>query len=133
MVAQDIKELKGSLTLRLIILLVATGRSLGLFAINAWLPGITPDFLSNGKEEPLLFASANMLLLLFGAAFSYTTITGGIVSIVRLRPERDSLPALAAVVCVIQNACGHVLTPPLWHRVRQRSFVYAAGAFGAVV
>lgn len=102
-VAQDIKELKGSLTLRLIILLVATGLSLGLFAINAWLPGITPDFLSM-KEEPLLFASANMLLLLFGAAFSYTTITGGIMSIVRLRPERDSLPALAAVVCVIQNA-----------------------------
>ena len=102
-VAQDIKELKGSLVLRTAILSVAFALSFGLFMANALFADSLPGFL-NAKNEPLVFAGINMVLLLFGAAFSYTTILGGLGSLVRLRPERDALPALAAVICIIQNA-----------------------------
>lgn len=96
----DIRMLRLKLVVRAAVLLVLSLFSIYLFLGNAY-PALVPDAL-NVSVQPLTYLLANFISLGVAAAVSYSVVGGGIVSAVRLKPDRDSMLSLAVLVSLIQ-------------------------------
>ena len=96
----DIRMLRLKLVVRAAVLLVLSLFSVFLLLGNAY-PALMPDAL-NASVQPLTYLLANFLSLGVAAAVSYSVVGGGIVSAVRLRPDRDSMLSLAVLASFIQ-------------------------------
>lgn len=98
----DIRMLKLKLIVRIVILSIFSLFHLYLFIGDSY-PALLPDAL-NASVQPLTYLLANFIALGVAAAVSYSVVGGGILSALRLKPDRDSVLALAVLLSLIQMA-----------------------------
>lgn len=98
-IANDILQLKKSLSLRLFVLVVCLVLS-GYIAIANDFKGIPmPDFL-NKTAEPTIFLFINSILGIIAAFMSYTVLSCGLSKLLTFKADCDSITAAAAVTSI---------------------------------
>lgn len=107
-VQEDLRSLRTSLNLRLIVtlLLGVLGLYLSLTTGSSGLPSLP---ILDPKSQPLFFLGANAVLLLIAMVVNYNTIASGISSLWS-SPSTDLLASLSSIAALIQ--CGVMMTDP---------------------
>lgn len=126
-IRSDIAELQVALTLRLIFLVLATICSSALSLLNLF-PVPLPAFLS-AERSPMSVLLIQILLGLLAAAFSGELLKNGLMKLIRLRPDCDSM----ASVSLISAELAAILTVTATGMLRQHTVsVYISVALLAV-
>lgn len=97
----ELKSIKSSIMFRVMTLSIISILSLYILLGNAT-PLPLPSFLDKSKD-PIMYSFLNLALLLSSIMFSFTTFMSGITNFIKFSSDRDTLPSLAAVACIIQN------------------------------
>lgn len=101
-VAADIAQLRGSLMLRLLVLIVCFAASFYITVANdtGFLP--VPDIL-NMRTQTNVYLFVNAIIGIFAAFASYTVISCGLSKILTLKADGDSICALSSVASIITS------------------------------
>lgn len=75
--------------------------SILLEAVNS-LPQFTPNLI-DFRVSPLIYSSANLILLVLAVICSFKLFCDGLFSLFRFRANKYSLTSIAAIGCIIQN------------------------------
>lgn len=101
----EILSTRSKLILRMILLAVFGGAALVLSLVQELSPQLLPSVLQK-TEQPLLYLIIQFVLQIFCLLVCSTMVGEGLISAFKLRPSRDSLPAFAALVGLVQTvAC----------------------------
>lgn len=100
-IAKDIRTLQAGLWVKLILTGIAAAILGVLTAFNQFGVELFPILLA--KNEPMIFVAVNLIVTLFACITCATVIFGGLSSMVRFKPDADSLVALLMLGCVVQN------------------------------
>ena len=101
LIFKDIIQLKATLYVRLIILLITGVFGTYLSMANDFsLPVIG---LFNSTTNPVAFLFINAILGIISAFVSYTVIAGGFSKILKLEADSDSILAVSVVTCIAAN------------------------------
>lgn len=92
---------RGRMLRNVVLLAVFGGIALALALLQELAPGALPPVLQ-AAEQPLVFLAVQLVLLIACMLSCSSTIGEGLLSAVRLRPNRDSLLALASLAVLIQ-------------------------------
>ena len=107
-IKRSINGVKAKISLRMKILLVLTlfsgymtcGGAIGLPTLSALSP-----------EGGGMYCWVQVILLVMAMMTAITTVGNGLISLVRLRPDSDSIAALAVTACTLSAVSAAVLTP----------------------
>lgn len=122
-ILQDIRQLKGSLAVRLLFLIFTAIASVYInLANDLSLP--LPDIL-NASIQPTSYLFVNIVIGLLSAFVSYTALSCGITKLFKLQADCDSLCALA-VVSSILSATLCFASPALIQQGTVRIYISAA-------
>lgn len=101
----EILSARGKLILRIVLLAVFGGVALVLALFQEFAPQMLPAVLQKA-EQPLLYLIIQFVLQVSCLLSCCSMVGEGLMAAVKLRATRDSLPALAALACLIQTvAC----------------------------
>ena len=108
-IKRSISEIGNRISFRMKILLILTlfsgymtcGEALGLPVLSTLSPTGAPE----------MYCWVQVILLLMAMATAVTTVGNGLMSLFRLRPDSDSIAALASTACTLSAVSAAVLTP----------------------
>lgn len=101
-IAHDIAQLKGSLLLRLIVLIICFAASMYIAAANDN-QGLPIMEMLNKRSQTNTYLFVNAIIGLFAAFSSYTVISCGLSKIVSLKADSDSLCAVSIVTSIASS------------------------------
>jgi len=117
-IAHDIAQLKGSLLLRLFVLIICLGASLYIAAANDF-QGVPIMDLLNKRASTTTYLFVNAIIGLLAAFSSYTVISCGLSKLLSLKADCDSLCAVSMVSsiasAIIMYANGNLVRGSLVH------------------
>lgn len=97
-ILDDLHELKGSLTLRLVLTIIIFV-ALAYLAASTVMPLPIPGAISYGKS-PIMFIGANLVLTAATILINNAAIGGGLLALFKMKSNNDSLVAFASLAAI---------------------------------
>ncbi|MBP1581255.1 MAG: hypothetical protein J6A26_02495 [Oscillospiraceae bacterium] len=103
-VIRDMKMIKAGLLIRLLLMLAVFGVSLYL-AISATDPRLTLPTLIQPETQLRNFMIANTVVAAIGALICSNVVGGGLIALLKLKADCDTLPSMAVIATLAQGIC----------------------------
>lgn len=118
-IKNDIADLKGSISFRIMVLLVMTLFSVYI-AVGEMLQLPVPEMLSI-SHSPEIYSWVQVLLLFLSVIVSFGTIKNGLISLIKFRADNDSLAALTCIASAV-SAVPVIMDPQMLQK--EKIFIY---------
>lgn len=118
-IKNDIADLKGSISFRIMVLLVMTLFSVYI-AVGETLKLPIPEMLSS-SHSPEIYSWVQVLLLFLSVIVSFGTIKNGLISLIKFRADNDSLTALTCLASAA-SAIPVIINPQMLQK--EKLFIY---------
>lgn len=103
-VIRDMKMIKTGLMIRLVLMLVVFGLSLYL-ALSMTNPAMPLPGFIQPETKLREFMIANTVVAAIGAVICSNTVGGGILSLLKLKSDTDTLPSISVIATLAQGVC----------------------------
>ncbi len=103
-VIRDMKLIKTGLIIRVLLMLVVFGVSTYL-ALSATNPLLSLPSMLHPESQLRNFMIANTVVAAIGALICSNTVGGGLLALLKLKADSDTLPSMAVVASLIQGVC----------------------------
>ena len=103
-VIRDMKLIKTGLIIRFLLMLVVFGVSLYL-AVSATNPLLDLPSFIQPETQLRNFLIANTLVAAVGALICSNTVGGGLIALLKLKADCDTLPSVATIATIAQGVC----------------------------
>lgn len=124
-VIRDMKMIKTGLIIRFLLMLVVFGVSTYL-ALSATNPLLTLPTIIQPETQLRNFMIANTALAAIGVLICSNTVGGGLLAMLKLKADCDTLPSMATIAVLAQGVC-FIVRPDLLNMTMTTGDEYAAG------
>ncbi|MBQ8599578.1 MAG: hypothetical protein IJ411_05630 [Oscillospiraceae bacterium] len=124
-VIRDMKMIKTGLIIRFLLMLAVFGVSAYL-ALSATNPLLTLPTIIQPETQLRNFMIANTAVAAIGALICSNTVGGGLLAMLKLKADCDTLPSMATIAVLAQGVC-FIVRPDLLNMTMTVGDEYAAG------
>ncbi len=112
-VIRDMRMIKTGLIIRVLLMIVVFGISTYL-ALSATNPLLSLPSMLHPESQLRNFMIANTVVAAVGALICSNTVGGGLLALLKLKADSDTLPAMAVVATLVQGVC-FIVKPDLFN------------------